>query len=72
MPDLVDKGINYDTGTNYVVGSLSRPTLPADTVRRDMTVLRDDLHCNSVNVFGTDIGRLVDTAVAALNAGLHV
>ena len=72
MGDLVYKGINYDTGTNYVGGSLSRATLPADVVRRDLTAIRDELHCTSVNLFGTDIGRLTDTAAAALEAGLHV
>jgi hypothetical protein len=72
MGDLVYKGINYDTGTNYVGGSLSRATLPAAMVRRDLTAIRDELHCTSVNLFGTDIGRLTDTAAAALEAGLHV
>ncbi|HEY7047248.1 MAG TPA: hypothetical protein VH373_08515, partial [Jatrophihabitantaceae bacterium] len=30
------------------------------------------LHCNSVNLYGTDVGRLVDTAEAALRNDLHV
>jgi hypothetical protein len=72
MGGLAYKGINYDTGTNYVGGSLSRATLPGAVVRRDLTTIFDALHCTSVNVFGTDIGRLADTAVAALDAGLHV
>jgi hypothetical protein len=72
MGGLAYKGINYDTGTNYVGGSLSRATLPTAMVRRDLTAIRDELHCTSVNVFGTDIGRLADTAATALDAGLHV
>ena len=72
MGGLAYKGINYDTGTNYVGSSLSRATLPSAVVRQDLTTIFDELHCTSVNVFGTDIGRLADTAVAALDAGLHV
>jgi hypothetical protein len=72
MRDLVYRGIDYDTGTNYVGDRLSRGPLPDDVVRRDLAAIRDDLHCNSVNVFGTDVGRLAGTAAAALDAGLHV
>ncbi|MET8686959.1 abortive infection protein [Streptomyces sp. NPDC004732] len=71
-PGLVRKGINYDTGTNYSENGLSRKEASGDLIRRHMSVIRNDLNCTSVSLFGTDIGRLTETAVAALDLGLHV
>ncbi|MFJ8743634.1 hypothetical protein ACIRL2_30180 [Embleya sp. NPDC127516] len=69
---LVLRGINYDTGTNYSGSGLSRKPLPEHVVRQHMAVIRDDLHCTSVSLFGTDIDRLTEAAGAALALGLHV
>jgi hypothetical protein len=46
--------------------------LTAEEARHDLMAIRDQLHCNSVNVFGTDIERLERTARQALDLGLHV
>ncbi|MFI6731083.1 hypothetical protein [Streptomyces atratus] len=69
---LVWKGISYDTGTNYAESGLSRKPVPSGLIRQHMAVIRNDLNCTSVNLFGTDIRRLTETAGAALDLGLHV
>ncbi|MFI6079841.1 abortive infection protein [Streptomyces sp. NPDC051217] len=69
---LVWKGVNYDAGTDYSGVGSSSPPWPDDVVRRHMTLIRDELHANSVTVLGTDIDRLTAYAGFAAEAGLHV
>lgn len=69
---LVLKGINYDTGTNYAPGYLSREVWYQDLIRREIRGIREELHCNTINIFGSDINRLVDCATIALDNNLHV
>ncbi len=65
------KGIAYDTG--FVVnGEISRERFDLDVVRRDLTVIRDDLHCNAVHVVGGDPERLEPAARCAADLGLEV
>jgi len=66
------KGINYDVGTEFVPGELSRTIWSLADVTRDMRVIQDELHCTSVNVYGTELSRLEDAASIALELGLHV
>lgn len=71
LAGLVYKGINYDVGTDYG-GSQTRSVWRVDDVRRDLHAIRDDLHCNTVNIYGTEIARLVEAAQVAREAGLNV
>jgi hypothetical protein len=41
-------------------------------VRRDLQVIRDELHCTAVLLFGAHIGRLRVAAEAARGLGLEV
>ena len=47
------KGINYDTGF-INMGHSSRETFDLDVVRREIRIIRDDLHCNTIRVTGGD------------------
>ena len=70
-PEGALRGINYDVGTDY--GSVpSRVSWHRDDVIRDLTAIRDELHCTAVNLFGTDLGRLAEASDAARRAGLDV
>jgi hypothetical protein len=53
------KGITYDTGF-FCAGSTTSTREPFDpeVVRREMGVIREDLHCNAVRVTGGDPDRL--------------
>lgn len=70
-PERVLRGINYDVGTDY--GSVpSRVSWHRSDVVRDLNTIREELHCTTVNLFGTDTGRLAEAADTARRAGLEV
>ncbi|QUX31410.1 CPBP family intramembrane metalloprotease [Nocardiopsis akebiae] len=69
---LAQKGILYDVGSSYLPGQNSRPRWRTDVVDREMRVIREDLHCTAVTVFGEDVGRLEEAARLALGRGLYV
>lgn len=65
------KGIAYSTG--FVVnGENSLPRFDLEVVRRDLAVIRDDLHCNAVHLVGGDPERLEQAARCAADLGLEV
>lgn len=65
------KGINYDTGF-INKGTSSRATFDPTVVRREIGIIRDDLHCNLIRVTGGDPERLELAAAIAAELGLEV
>src|SRR6476661_8101993 len=65
------KGINYDTGFLSAGTSTHEPFDP-EVVRREMRIIRDDLHCTAVRITGGDPDRLEIAARHAADAGLEV
>ncbi|NKQ54425.1 hypothetical protein HFP15_16210 [Amycolatopsis sp. K13G38] len=64
-------GISYDTG--FVRdGGYSREHFDPDVVRRELTIIRDDLHCTAVRLIGGDAPRLELAANIAADLGLEV
>ncbi|MGO9581727.1 MAG: hypothetical protein ACLP36_02870 [Acidimicrobiales bacterium] len=41
-----------------------------EVVRRELTIIKDDLHCNAVRICGQDVSRLEKAAEFALELGL--
>lgn len=64
-------GISYDTGL-IRNGASSREPFDPEVVRRELRIIRDDLHCNAVRVIGGDPGRLELAATCAADLGLEV
>lgn len=65
------KGMTYDTGfVRHGRNSLER--FDPELVRRELTVIRDDLHCNAVQIIGGDPERLEFAARCAAELGLEV
>ncbi|MFF7340161.1 hypothetical protein ACFZAT_22855 [Streptomyces sp. NPDC008163] len=65
------RGMTYDTG--FVLhGRTSRERFDLAVVRRELAIIRDDLHCNAVQIIGGDPDRLEQAAVAAAALGLEV
>jgi hypothetical protein len=65
------RGISYDTG--FVRnGVSSRQAWDPEVVRRELRIIRDDLHCNAVRVMGGDPERLELAATYAAELGLEV
>lgn len=64
------KGVNYDAGA--VMGFNWRPDFDMPTVRRELEIIKNDLHCNAVRIDAQDIRRVTAAAQAALDQGLDV
>jgi hypothetical protein len=64
-------GITYDTGFTTAGTTTHEPFDPA-AVRREMRIIRDDLHCDAVRVTGGVADRLETAARLAAEAGLEV
>jgi hypothetical protein len=64
------KGVCYDSGS-YMLFNW-RPDFAVATVRRELEIIKKDLHCNAVKITGSDISRLTTSARAALEQGLEV
>ena len=64
------KGVCYDVGT-YMAFNW-RPHFDGEQVRRELEIIKDDLHCNAVKITGTDLGRLSLAARHAVESGLEV
>jgi hypothetical protein len=65
------KGMTYDTGF-IRQGEISRPRFDPEVVRQELAIIRDDLHCNAVQVIGGDPERLELAAGYAAELGLEV
>src|SRR5690606_29345978 len=65
------RGMTYDTG--FIRGGrISRPDFDPALVARELTIIRDDLHCNAVQIIGGDPERLELAARCAAELGLEV
>jgi hypothetical protein len=65
------KGIAYDTG--FVRhGEISRERFDSEVVKRELAIIRDDLHCNAVQIIGGDPERLELAASHAAQLGLEI
>ena len=49
-----------------------RPVFDPKVVRRELEIIKNDLHCNAVIITALDVGRVVTAATAALEEGLEV
>jgi hypothetical protein len=65
------KGVCYDVG-RVLMGGNWRPKFDPKIVHRELTIIKDDLHCNAVRIQGLDLDRLVTASEAALSQGLEV
>ena len=70
---LPRKGINYDVGT-FTRGrdSSSRDIFNPAVVKRELEVIKNDLHCNAIRISGQDLDRLSLAAEFAIQQGLEV
>jgi hypothetical protein len=62
--------MGYDTGFSY--DGVTRRPFDHALVRRELQVIRDDLHCTAVRLFGNDLDRLEFAAGCAADLGLEV
>lgn len=66
------KGITYDVGTEYMLGSLTRSGLTREVIEKDIFEIKNNLNCNSIRIYGTEKHLLILAAEVALKSGLNV
>lgn len=64
------RGIGYDTGFSF--DGVTRRPFDHELVRRELQIIRDDLHCTAVRLFGNDLNQLEFAARHAADLGLEV
>jgi hypothetical protein len=64
------RGISYDTGFSF--DGVTRRPFDHKVVRRELQIIRDDLHWNAVRLFGDELDRLEFAAQYAADLGLEV
>jgi len=65
------KGIVYDTG--FVnAGVTTKDRFDRNVIKREMNIIKNDLHCNAVRITGVDADRLETAATLAASEGLEV
>lgn len=65
-------GINYDTGTRTLTGRLTRERFDPDLVANEITIIKNELHCNAIRITGQEIDRVEIAAAIALEMDLTV
>src|SRR6478672_1365877 len=65
------KGIVYDTGF-INAGVTTKDTFDINLIKREMHIIKNDLHCNAVRITGGDADRLETVAALAASEGLEV
>ena len=61
------RGVCYDVG-RVMWEQDWRPELSPEETRRELHIIRDDLHCNAVRICGQDLDRLMITGGRNLEA----
>jgi hypothetical protein len=66
------RGINYDIGTAFRKGELSRPDFDEEVIQKEISIIKNELHCNAIKISGHDVERLTKASTFALQEGLQV
>ena len=65
------RGVCYDVG-RVMMNKNFRPEFDPDTIKRELEIIKDDLHCNVVKICGKDVKKLMKASEFALKIGLEV
>jgi nitrogen regulatory protein PII-like uncharacterized protein len=69
MPNKIAvKGVNYDVG----VPKYSSTSLTSTKMTEEIGIIKNELHCNAVRIYGRDLNKLLECSNIALQAGLQV
>ncbi|MBB5870062.1 hypothetical protein F4553_003441 [Allocatelliglobosispora scoriae] len=71
---LAYRGVAYDTGTNFATGQgeLSRTVWTKRGMKQEIAAIADQLNCNSITLYGSDLDRLEQAATVAIDSDLHI
>jgi hypothetical protein len=65
------KGVCYDAG-RVVLGRNQRPHFNPQIAHRELEIIKNDLHCNTIRICGENIDHLISTAEDALEQDFEV
>lgn len=71
MNNIVIKGVNYDAGIG-LFSELSGDEISDAEMIEAMRVIRNELHCNAVRIYGYDLDKLIRCSQIAVSEGLMV
>lgn len=66
------RGINYDIGTFFRQDEQTRPDFNEFAIKKEIGIIKNELHCDSIRVSGYNIHRLTRASEFALQQGLQV
>lgn len=72
MNSLDIKGVNYDVGIKFSSNYSTRKNLDSSTMMRELRVIKDELNCNAVRIYGDNLDRLLECTKIAINENLSV
>lgn len=72
MNTIVIKGVNYDTGVSSVLSDSTNSDLTIWKMKEEIGIIKNDLHCNAIRIYGRDLKKLVECANIAIETGLIV
>lgn len=70
--NAINCGINYDVGTELSRGYLSRPFRHEEFYESELTTIRDELHADSVGIFGSDPDQLISALTIAADLDFDI
>ncbi|RPI74325.1 MAG: abortive infection protein [Ignavibacteriales bacterium] len=68
MSRIEIKGINYDVGVRHI----SDTDLPYSKMIEEIKVIKNELHCNAVRIYGRDLDKLIECSKIVMEEGLAV
>lgn len=66
------RGINYDIGTHLSHGGLSRLEFNPAQIKKELEIIKNELHCDAIRISGYDVQRLFAASKYALELGMQV
>ncbi len=54
---MLQRGINYDIGTDFREGVLTRQEFNESVIKNEIEIIRHELHCDAVRLSGFDLHR---------------
>jgi hypothetical protein len=72
MNGLTIKGINYDAGIKFSPNNGTRISLNSSIMMKEISLIKHELHCNAVRIYGDNLDKLIECAKIALKEELNV
>ncbi len=72
MNKLEIKGVNYDVGMGLRSDHNPGNILIAEVMKEEIGVIKNELHCNAVRIYGSDLEKLLECSEIAIKEGLKV